>query len=70
MEIPYTELKKGTLRNLLEEYVSREGTDYGQTVYSLDDKVRHVLRQLETGKAYINYDAESATCNIMLRQQT
>ncbi len=69
MEIPHTELERETLRNLIEEYVSREGTDYGQTVYSLDDKVKHVLRQLENGKAFINYDADSATCNIMLRQQ-
>lgn len=67
MEIPHTELHKDTLRNIIEEYVSREGTDYGQKTYSLDEKVEHVLRQLEAGKVYINYDADSATCNIVTR---
>ncbi len=69
MEIPHTELKKSTLRNLIEEYVSREGTDYGQQSYSLKEKVSHVVRQLENGGAYINYDAESDSCNIVLRKQ-
>lgn len=65
MKIPHTELSAATLNNLLEEFVSREGTDYGHHEYSLDDKVGKVLRQLETGRANIVYDAESQTCHIM-----
>ena len=68
MEIPYTELSPDTLRSLIEEFVSREGTDYGQSAYTIDDKVRHVMRQLENKRAYINYDADSASCNIVLKQ--
>jgi uncharacterized protein YheU (UPF0270 family) len=69
MEIPHTELFKTTLRNLIEEYVSREGTDYGQQSFTLKEKVSHVFRQLENGQAYINFDAESGSCNIVLRKQ-
>ncbi len=68
MEIPYKELDKDTLMNLIEEFVSREGTDYGSHVYSLQEKVNHVLKQLEQGIAFIGYDADSSTCNIVKRQ--
>lgn len=64
MEIPHTALAPDTLRNLVEEFVTREGTDYGNHVYSLQDKVGHVLRQLEQGSAVIVYDSESETCHI------
>ena len=67
MEIPFKELDKATLNNLIEEFVSREGTDYGFQDYSLQDKVKHVMKQLEKGMAFIDYDAESSTCNIVKR---
>ena len=64
MEIPYQSLDELTLKNLVEEFVSREGTDYGLEEYSLEDKVAQVIRQLEAKQARIVYDAESKTCNI------
>ncbi|MEI7949417.1 MAG: YheU family protein [Gammaproteobacteria bacterium] len=67
MEIPHTALAPDTLRNLVEEFVTREGTDYGAQVFSLDDKVRHVMRQLEQGRAVIVYDSETETCHIQQR---
>jgi uncharacterized protein len=68
MEIPHTALALATLHNLVEEFVTREGTDYGNHVYSLQDKVRHVIRQLEQGSAVIVYDSKSATCHIETRE--
>jgi len=67
MEIPHTALAPDTLRNLVEEFVTREGTDYGAQVFSLDDKVRHVMRQLEQGRAVIVYDSETEPCHIQQR---
>jgi uncharacterized protein YheU (UPF0270 family) len=69
MEIPHTALEPDTLRNLLEEYVSREGTDYGDYTGSLADKVSQVLRQIESGRAVILYDANTSTCHIELRDR-
>jgi uncharacterized protein YheU (UPF0270 family) len=69
MEIPYTLLESDTLRNLVEEFVTREGTDYGTHVYNLHDKVRHVFKQLEQGSAVIVYDSESETCHIEARER-
>lgn len=69
MQIPHTALSPEALQNLLEEFVTREGTEYGQRDYSLADKVRQVLRQIETGKAVILYDPQTSTCHIEVRER-
>jgi uncharacterized protein len=68
MEIPYKELSKDALRAIMEEYITREGTDYGDQEYSLDDKIGQVLRQLESGEAVIDYDADAQTCHLQSRE--
>lgn len=68
MEIPFKDLEANTLNNLIEEFVSREGTDYGSHMYTLEDKVSHVFKQLEKGKVFIDYDVESSSCNIVKRE--
>lgn len=65
MLIPHTALAGETLRNLIEEFVTREGTDYGEHLYSLEDKVARVSRQLEKGSAVIVYDATLDSCHII-----
>lgn len=67
MQIPHTALAAATLRNLVEEFVTREGTDYGQA-FSLEEKVNQVLRQLESGQAVILFDALASTCHIQTRE--
>ncbi len=69
IRIPFEELSPKALQGLLEEYVSREGTDYGHATYSLAQKVAAVKRQLETGRAVIVFDPGSRTCNIVPRQE-
>jgi uncharacterized protein YheU (UPF0270 family) len=39
MEIPHSQLSKEVLDAVIEEFITREGTDYGDRVISLDDKV-------------------------------
>ncbi len=65
MEIPYQKLEAKILRAVIVEFVTREGTDYGDQVFSLDEKVAAVERQLEDGIARIVYDTESETCNVV-----
>ena len=69
VEIPKERLEPETLRRLIEEYVSREGTDYGGHVYSLDQKIAHVMQQLERGAAVIVFDTELESCNIITKEQ-
>ena len=65
MEIPYTELSRDALRGVIEEFVSREGTEYGQREYTLEDKIKRVVRQLESGEVKLFFDEQSQTCNLV-----
>lgn len=62
IRIPHRELEAETLTALIEDFVTRDGTDYGATEMTLAAKVAQVRAQLERGEAVITYDEESATC--------
>jgi uncharacterized protein len=63
--VPYTELAPDVLHAVVESYVLREGTDYGEKEFSLEDKVAHVISQLKRGDAQIVFDPESASVSII-----
>jgi uncharacterized protein YheU (UPF0270 family) len=65
IEIPYTRLTPEVLRALIEEFVTREGTDYGLREKTIDEKIADVMRQIERGEAKIMFDLESETANIV-----
>lgn len=69
VEIPKDRLEPETLRRIIEEYVSREGTDYGEHEYSLDQKIAHVMKQLDRGAVLIVFDSETESCNIITKEQ-
>jgi uncharacterized protein len=62
--VPYTELAADVLHAVVESYVLREGTDYGEKEFSLTEKVSHVIGQLKRGEAHIVFDPESETVGI------
>ena len=64
--VPYTELSEEALRGVLESFVLREGTDYGEREFSLDQKVEHVIRQLRRGEAKIVFDAATETIDVVV----
>lgn len=63
--IPLDELEAETLAGLVEAFVNREGTDYGAVERSLEDKVEDVLRQLRRKEAFVVFDPETETINIL-----
>ena len=65
MEIPYSQLSDKALRAIIEEFVTREGSEYGPIEYSFEDKVDHVIQQLERGEVIVTFDAASETCNLI-----
>lgn len=69
VEISPAELTPEALRSLVEAFVQREGTDYGERERTLEEKVRDVLRQLERGEARIVFDLASESANIVLRRE-
>ena len=69
MLIPWPILFLQALENLIESFVLREGTDYGEHERSLSDKVSQVKRQLERGDAVLVWSELHETVNIMPRDQ-
>lgn len=63
--IPYDQLSQTALQGVVEEFVTREGTDYGEIETPLETKISQVMAQLKSGKAVMVFDPESETCNIL-----
>ncbi len=64
--VPYTSLQPATLRTLIEEFVTRDTTDYGERERTLEEKVEDVMRQLQRREAQVVFDPESGTANVVL----
>lgn len=64
VKIPYDQLSPQALEGVVEEFVTRDGTDYGEFEVALETRISQVINQLKTGKAVIVFDPESETCNI------
>lgn len=69
MIVPWQSLDPITLENLIESFVLREGTDYGEQELSLAEKVADVKRQLVQGDAVLVWSELHETVNIMPRSQ-
>ena len=54
---------------MLEEYASRDGTDYGERECTLEEKVAQLLRQLRTDELQILYDVDSEQWDLLPRAQ-
>jgi uncharacterized protein YheU (UPF0270 family) len=62
--IPPAELSAQALRGVIEAFVLREGTDYGEREYSLEQKIAHVAAQIEAGEAQIWFDPNTNSIDI------
>ncbi|AOS97543.1 hypothetical protein AUP74_02120 [Microbulbifer aggregans] len=68
MRIPHHQLDPDTLQNLLEEYATRDGTDYGEREVSLSDKVASLRRQLQSGEVVIWFEPGEESVNLVLAE--
>ena len=64
MIISHTDIAPDTLYALIEEFVTRDGTDYGDIETSTETKVQQVMNQLERKDVFIVYSEEDETCTI------
>jgi hypothetical protein len=64
--IPINRLSPEALQGVIEEFISREGTDYGEIEVSPETRFRQVKRGLERGLAVLIFDDETETTNIFL----
>jgi len=67
--VPAQRLQADVLQALLEEYASRDGTDYGERERTLEEKVAQLLRQLRTDELQILYDVDSEQWDLLPRAQ-
>jgi len=69
MLIPYQSLDRDTLHNLIESFILREGTDYGEDEVSLEEKSLKVHQQIENGDVLIIYSELSESVTLIHKHQ-
>ena len=69
MIIPLSQLSNETLLAIIEDFILREGTEYGAEDISKDDKIAQVKNQLKQGSAVLVYSELHESVNILPREQ-
>ncbi len=69
LDVPPQRLSADVLQALLEEYASRDGTDYGERELSLEEKVQHLRQQLSNKDLYLLYEAEAQEWDLVPKVQ-
>lgn len=64
--IPVHKLSPEALKGVIEEFISRDGTDYGEIEASTETNYQQVKHQLQKGLAVLVFDDEAETTNIFM----
>lgn len=67
IEIPFDKLSSDALAGVIENFIQREGTDYGAVEISYEKKAERVLKQIEKGDIKIVFDLESETLTLLTK---
>ena len=65
INIPAAALSDAALLGVIDDYVNREGTDYGEGPIDLAQKRLAIKRELDSGRAMITYDTRTQTTTIV-----
>ena len=66
MQIPHSQLLPATLRAIVAEFVTRDGTDHSQ----VDRRIEQVLKQLASGTVELHFEEETGSCNLVPASKT
>jgi uncharacterized protein YheU (UPF0270 family) len=66
VEVPYKQLDPDTLRNVIQEFVTRDGADWGEVGGTLEEKIDLVMQQLRKKKVKVVFEMKSQTANIVV----
>ena len=69
VQVPIRRLEAATLTALLEEFASRDGTDYGMREHSLEEKTASLRRQLDAGELALVFDLDSEEYDLCDRER-
>lgn len=64
--VPINKLSAQALKGVIEEFITRGGTDYGAVEASLETKFQQVKNKLKDGSAVLVFDDETETTNVFL----
>ena len=67
--IPFEKLTAEALDGLIEEFILREGTDYGTTTYTTDQKKERVHKQIKNKNVVVVYDSNTEACSLLKKEQ-
>ena len=68
IRVPIERLDGDTLNALLEEFASRDGTDYGESETPLDERVSQLRRQLDAGDIQLLLELTEERWDLVSRQ--
>ncbi|MEH6466747.1 MAG: YheU family protein [Porticoccus sp.] len=69
IEIPLARISGDILNAIIEDFIAREGTDYGSSEVGFETKIEQVKRQIERGDVVITFDPETESCNLLTKYQ-
>lgn len=67
MLVPWNQVNQDTLTSLLEEFVTRDGTDYGEREISVASRVTQAMGKLKRGEVVIWFDAVTESVTLMTK---
>lgn len=65
MEIPRAALSSEALHGIIENFILREGTDYGREEVAFETKFNQIQRQLDKGDIKIIFDPNTETVGMV-----
>ena len=68
MIIPHQQLSPEALRGLIEEYITRDGNDYGIQEIALLQKVQQVEHQIIRGDVVVVFDIATESVSLLGRR--
>lgn len=68
MIIPYEQISEGALQGLIEEFITREGTDYGFDEVPLNIKVEQIKLLLKRREVVVVFDPAYESVTLLPRR--
>ena len=67
VEIPWQKLTPDAFQGMLEEMVTRDGTDYGESEVSVEEKIIQLRKALESKKAAIVFSPDTESWTVVAK---
>lgn len=67
--VPLEKISEDALHGLINEFILREGTDYGAREFTLAEKHEQIKKQLSSGHILIVFDTAEQTASIVRKEE-